>query len=93
MLTLNRDAREYALNQGGSLYLEFIVMKSGCCIPYQPEPAVRVGKPYNLDHYRKEDIDGVAVFIPLDLPETPLAITLNVFMGFRKLVVEGWRHA
>jgi hypothetical protein len=35
----------------------------------------------------------MTVFVPLELPEVPLRINLNAFMGFKRLVVEGWRHA
>lgn len=93
MLTITPEAREYALNNGGSLYLEYIVLKSGCCIPYQPEPSVKIGKPVKPDRYREKNTDGVTVFVPHELPDIPLVITLTSFVGFRKLAVEGWRHA
>ena len=93
MLTITPDARTYALNNGGLLYLEYITLSSGaCCIPYQPEPSVKLGKPYNQDKYRQETIDGLTVFIPYELPEDTLLITMSSFMGFKKLVIEGWRH-
>ncbi len=93
MLTMTPEAREYALNQGGSLYLEYIVLQGGCCIPYQPGPAARIGKPRNPDRYIEKTIEDVTVFVPGDLPDVPLVITLAVFMGIRKLIVAGWRHA
>ena len=43
--------------------------------------------------YGQETIEGMTVFVPLELPEVPLRINLNAFMGFKRLVVEGWRHA
>ena len=39
MLTLSPEARAYALDKGGIMFLEFIVV-GDCCIPYQPEPSV-----------------------------------------------------
>jgi hypothetical protein len=50
MLTLSPEARAYALDKGGIMFLEFIVV-GDCCIPYQPEPSVRMGKPHNPDQY------------------------------------------
>ncbi len=92
MLRVTPEARMHALNHGGSLFLEYITLRSGCCVPYQPEPIVRLGKPHNEKSYRQETIEDLTVFIPYDLPEEPLLIALNSFMGFKKLVIEGWRY-
>ena len=92
MLTITAEANKYVLNNGGSLFLEYITLKGGCCIPYQPAPSVKLGKPYNQDQYRQETIEGLTVFIPHELPEMPLLITMNSFMGFKRLVIEGWHH-
>jgi hypothetical protein len=91
MLTLSPKARSFALENGGTIFLEYIVV-GDCCIPYQPEPSVRMGKPHNPDRYRQEHIDGVTVFVPRALPEVPLVVHLSTFMGFKRLVVDGWRH-
>jgi hypothetical protein len=92
MLTVTPEARQYIHDKGGMLYLEYIPVQ-GCCIPYQPGPAVQFGRPHNPDKYRLETIDGMTLFVPLELPDVPLQINLNVFVGFKRLVVEGWRHA
>ncbi len=93
MLTITPEARTHALNNGGTLFLEYHALwTGGCCIPYQPEPSVRLGKPYNQDQYRQETIDGLTIFIPYELPEESLLITMSSFMGIKRLVVEGWRH-
>jgi hypothetical protein len=93
MLSITPEAKTYSLNNGGVLYLEYIKLSQGaCCIPYQPEPSVKLGKPRNQDKYRQETIDRLTVFIPHELPEEPLLITMNSFVGFKKLVIEGWRY-
>jgi hypothetical protein len=92
MLTFTPEACQYALHSGGVLYLEYLTVQ-GCCIPYQPGPSVRFGNPHDPQNYRQETIEGMTVFVPLELPEVPLRINLNAFMGFKRLVVEGWRHA
>jgi len=93
MLTITPEARAHALDNGGTLFLEYHSLpKGGCCIPYQPEPSVKLGKPRNQDKYRQETIDGLTIYIPYDLPEEPLIIMISSFMGIKRLVVEGWRH-
>jgi len=92
MLTITPEAKAHALNNGGSLFLEYITRTGGCCVPFQPEPIVRLGKPRNQDQYRQETIDGLTIFIPRGLPEEELVITMDSFLGFKKLVIEGCRH-
>jgi|GEM_PF-356499 hypothetical protein len=92
MLTITAEAKAYALENGGSLFLEYVTVTGGCCIPYQPEPAVRLGKPRKQDQYRQESLDGLTIFIPHRLPEEELAIAMVSFLGFKKLVIEGWRY-
>jgi hypothetical protein len=93
MLTITPEARTHALNNGGTLFLEYFALwTGGCCVPYQPEPSVKLGKPRNQAQYRQETIDGLTVFIPHELPEEPLLITMSSFMGIKRLVIEGWRH-
>ena len=91
MLTLTHEARAYALDNGGTLFLEYILV-GDCCIPYQPEPSVRMGAPHNPEHYLLQKIDGVTVFIPKTLPRVPLVLQLSSFMGFKRLVVQRWKH-
>jgi len=92
MLTITPEARTHALDNGGALFLDYITLTGGCCVPYQPEPAVRLGKPRNQDQYRQETIDGLTIFIPHELPEEELVITMDSFLGFKRLVIEGWRY-
>jgi hypothetical protein len=91
MLTLSPEARAYALDNGGTIFLDYIVV-GDCCIPYQPEPSVRMGMPHNPDQYVHEDVDGVTILVPHTLPKVPLNVRLTTFMGFKRLVVEGWKH-
>jgi len=92
MLTISPEARRYALEKGPSLFLEYLTVNN-CCIPFQTEPSVRYGKPHDPERYQKVKIDGVDVYVPLELPDVPLTIELNTFIGLKRLVVTGWRHA
>ena len=91
MLTLSAEAKDYALENGGTMFLGYIVV-GDCCIPYQPEPSVRMGKPHNPERYLQEKIDGVTAFVPHSLPKVSLVVQLSTFMGFKRLVVDGRRH-
>ncbi|HUH65807.1 MAG TPA: CC/Se motif family (seleno)protein [Syntrophales bacterium] len=92
MLTITPEAKAYVLDNGGTLFLEYIVLKGGCCVPYQPEPTVRLGRPRGQDKYRQEAVDGITMFIPRELPQEELTIDLTSLMGRKRLVIEGWRH-
>jgi hypothetical protein len=92
MLTITPEAKAYALENGGTLFLEYITLTGGCCVPFQPEPTVRFGTPRNQDHYRQETIEELTVFIPRSLPDIPLVIEVASVLGYKRLVVEGWRH-
>lgn len=93
MVTISPEARDHAMKNGGEIYLEYIVIQGGCCIPYQPGPAVRFGRPHDPVRFHSTAMEGITVFVPHELPDVPLQITVNSFMGFQWLTVEGWRHA
>lgn len=92
MITISLEARDHAMKKGGELYLEYIVLQ-GCCIPYQPGPVVRFGRPNDPARFHAATMEGITVLIPHELPDVPLRINVNSFMGFQWLIVEGWRHA
>ncbi len=91
MLTITPEARSYALDNGGELFLEYITLTGGC-VPFQPEPIVMFGKPKNQNQYRQETIEDLTVFVPRALPDAPLVIAVASVLGFKRLVIEGWRH-
>jgi hypothetical protein len=93
MLTISPEAQERAMKKGRKLYLEYIVLREGCCIPYQPRPVVRFGKPHNPAFFWTVTIEDITVFVPHELPNVPLHITVNSFIGFKWLSIEGWCHA
>jgi hypothetical protein len=92
MLTITPEAKAYVLDNGCSLFLEYTILISGCCVPFQPEPTVRLGGPRAQDAYRQETVDGTTMFIPRELPQEELTVDLTTLMGRKRLVVEGWRH-
>lgn len=92
MLTITNDALEYIKTHDKPIYLELFQVIT-CCIDLRESPSVRLGQPHNKENYTLEEIQGVMVYIPHDLPEIPLTITLSNFFCFKKLVIEGWHLA
>lgn len=92
MLSITNQALEYIKLQGKPVYLELFQVIS-CCIDLRESPSVRLGKPHDPQKYTLEEIQGIKVYIPHDLPEIPLTIDLSRFFGFKKLVIEGWQLA
>ncbi|WP_371371383.1 CC/Se motif family (seleno)protein [Sporomusa aerivorans] len=56
-------------------------------------PAVRLGQPHDPQNYSLEEIQGIMVYVPRELPEIPLTITFSRFLWFKRLVIEGWQLA
>ncbi|HMK43400.1 MAG TPA: CC/Se motif family (seleno)protein [Dissulfurispiraceae bacterium] len=91
MLTITDAAIEYIRKEDNSIYLEMPKLIQNCCFYLQECPSVRFGTPRDPENYEQRALSGIAVFVPHRLPETlPLTIAVNVFFGFRRLVVEGW---
>lgn len=92
LLTITDHALTYIKSRGKPVYLELFQVIS-CCIDIRESPSVRLGKPYDPHHYTLEEVQGIMVYVPHDLPDIPLTITLCSFLGIKKLVVEGWSLA
>jgi hypothetical protein len=93
MLEFSPEALEYIKKKGKSVYLEIPPIINNCCMTIQEKPEVRFGVPYNPEKYEKKEIQGLAVYVPYDLPQIPLTVTLNTFFGIKHLGIEGWRLA
>jgi len=75
MLTITPEARTCALENGGTLFLGYIAVTGGCCVPLRPGPTVGFRRP-----------------IPYGLPDVPLVVAVVAVLGFKRLVIENWRH-
>lgn len=89
MLKLTPDAVNYIQMRSKPVFLDIPPLIS-CCIHLKESPSVRFGEPRDTENYTKKSIQEVTVFVPHELPDIPLTITLSRFLGFKKLVVEGW---
>jgi hypothetical protein len=92
MLTITPEALAYITTKNQPIFLD-IPPLIGCCIHLQECPTVRFGQPYDKVHYDETNIQGITVFVPHDLPNIPLSIALTSFLGFKKIVIKGWRLA
>lgn len=92
LLTISDQALEYIKSRSTSIYLELFQVIS-CCIDIHESPTVRLGQPHDPHNYTLEEIQGIKVYVPNELPEIPLTVTLSDFFGFKRLVIEGWRLA
>jgi hypothetical protein len=88
-------ARRFLSEKGGSVTVQDPVTTKGCCITVTEAPALRYGEPGRPEVFRLLQYDDVRVYVPRALDGLDCALTIDVrnFLGFRSLVVEGWRLA
>jgi hypothetical protein len=89
MLTFTPAAVAYIEAKSKPVFLD-IPPLIGCCLHLKESPSVRFGEPHDPQNYTKQSIQGITVFVPHELPDIPLTVTLAGFLKFKKLVVEGW---
>ena len=92
MLSITPKALSYIKERNTSIYLELPPMID-CCIHLQEAPMVILGVPSKLNQHDQKEIEGIMVYLPADFPEIDLRIELTSFLGFKKLVIEGWHLA
>ncbi|MDR3565083.1 MAG: CC/Se motif family (seleno)protein [Negativicutes bacterium] len=89
MLTITPAAAEYIKSRKKPIFLDIPPLIS-CCLHLKESPSVRFGEPHDPQNFTRQSIQGFTVFVPHELPEIPLTITLSKFLSIKKLVVEGW---
>lgn len=77
--------------QDKPIFLELPKLIRNCCFDFQECPSVRIGEPRNAGDYDVKIVQEVTVYLPRRLPEFALTITVNSFLGKKRLVVDGWR--
>ena len=92
MIQISEQAREYIQRKGGAVHLLQNPYMSMCCGRMNLGPSVRVGKPKDTEAYTLLAVDGSSVYLPPDFYSPyELTISLNSILGFKSLVVEGWK--
>lgn len=92
MLTLSESALSHIQERQQPIFLEMPQVIQGD-ITIRESPSVRWGQPPNIEEYRLVVVQGVEVFIPRDLPQIPLKITVSRLLWIKWLAIEGWALA
>jgi hypothetical protein len=91
MLTISAEALEIIHRHKKPIYLNMPKLITSCCFDLQECPTVHFGKPHDPSQFQERIIQDVMVLVPHRLPHTiPLTITVSSFLGFKRLVLEGW---
>ena len=90
MLTIEPEALVFIGEKQQSIYLDMPPIISNCCMTLRECPSVRFGQPHNIEDYIEKTVQGITIYLPHDLPEIPLTITVSRFLWRTRLAVEGW---
>ena len=92
MIRFSQDAMAYIGEKKSPVFIDLPYKVSGCCFDMTECPAVRFGEPTNTANYTRQDAQGVTLYVPNCLPD-PGALTIRTrnLLGFRSLVIDGWK--
>lgn len=91
MLTITPEALAMIHKHKKPIYLSMPKLITSCCFDLQECPTVHFGMPHDMSKYKERTIQDVTVLVPHALPPTvPLTVTVSSFLGFKRLVLEGW---
>jgi len=94
MLTITQGALEIIRKRRKPVFLELPRAVDACCYRLQECPMVRFGVPRDGSKYEDRTLQDVLVRVPRGISdEAALTIAVSNFLGFKRLVVEGWRLA
>ena len=92
MLTITQGALELIREKKEPIFLEVPKVVSACCFTLRECPMVRFGMPRDEAKYEDRTLQDVLVRVPRGFSDdTALTIAVSRFLGFKRLVVEGWR--
>ena len=91
-LSISPAALGYIKERGGVCHVVAGSQVSACCGRMQLAPTVEMGEPCQTDLFSLQVVEGVKLYIPNDFASPyPLTIDVNRFLGFRRLVLCGWK--
>ena len=92
LIKCSKDALAYVGEKKSPVFIDLPYKVTGCCFDMTECPAVRLGEPANVADYTRQDSQGVTLFVPNCLSD-PDALTIRTrnFLGFRSLVIDGWK--
>ena len=93
MITFSEEALSLVKEKRSPVFIDHLYTVRGCCFRLTECPKVRFGTPENSGGYTRQDAQGVELHIPASLPDhLPLTIRTRNFLGFRSLVIDGWKQ-
>lgn len=96
MISISPEALEVIRRKNQPVYLDLPpVIQGGCCLPSIQEcPVIRFDPPRDAarQEYEVHEIQGVTVHVPRQMPrDGSFTIKVSSFLGWNRVVLEGWR--
>jgi hypothetical protein len=92
LIEFSEEALAYLGERRSPVVIDLPYKVSGCCFDVAERPSVRLGEPKDRAEYVRQDSRGVTLYVPRCLSDVQaLTIRVRSFLGFRSLVVDGWK--
>jgi hypothetical protein len=92
LIEFSEEALAYVAERKSPVVIDLPYEVSGCCFAVAEPPSVRLGEPKDMAGYVRQDFPGVTLYVPRCLSDAhALCIRVRRFLGFRGLVVDGWK--
>jgi hypothetical protein len=92
VIEFSEEALAYVGERKSPVVIDLPYKVSGCCFDLAEPPSVRLGEPKDMAGYVRQDSPGVTLYVPRCLSDAhALTIRVRSFLGFRTLVVDGWK--
>ncbi len=89
VIRVSAEARAWLADRGGVVTLR-LSPRHGCCGGAAGVPVAEPGPPSARGDFTRQDVDGLAVYLPVALQRTDtLTIRLDGFLGMKRLFVDG----
>jgi hypothetical protein len=91
-IEFSEEALAYVGEMKSPVFIDIPYKVSGCCFDVAACPPVRLGEPGNIADYTRQEAQGVTLYVPRCLSGSgALTIRMRSFLGFRSLVIDGWK--
>jgi hypothetical protein len=88
----SEEALAYVREMKSPVFIDLPYKVSGCCFGVPECPTVRLGEPGNIADYTRQEMQGATLYVPRCLSGSgALTIRMSSFLGFRGLVIDGWK--
>jgi hypothetical protein len=92
LIAFSEEALAFVEEKQSPVFIDLPYTIRGCCFRMTECPAVRFGKPEKSFGYIRQDSQGVTLYVPASLSDSDsLTIRMRNFLGFRSLVIDGWK--